>query len=92
MHYEWFTQSTELLSSALNCEVCLFGMKGVQWFLRSRLFETTVLSIGYDICWLGRKHMMYGSCTGYLENSVPAIIDASTSFLLSPEYACEREL
>ena len=92
MQKDWFNQSTQLLGSALNCEVCLFGMKGIQWFLRSQVFENTVLSFGYDVCWLARNHMMLNSCTGYLENSVPAVIDSLTSFMLSPEYACEREL
>ena len=80
-----------MLGSALNCEMCLGGMKAVQWLLNSSFFINSIIGVGNDFCYLVRNHFMYQSCSGYVAAAVPAVSESLAAFMFSPEYACERE-
>lgn len=88
----WFAGASEMMGTALNCEVCLGGMKMAQWFMASDFFVNTVVNFGDSLCYMLRNKFMYNSCSGYVESSVPAISEGLTGFLITPEYACEYEL
>jgi len=70
---DWFTNSSELLGSALNCEMCLGGMKVVQWLVASDFFTNLVINFGDSLCYAIRSKFMYSSCSGYVASSVPAV-------------------
>ena len=88
---DWFTNSSEMLGTALNCELCLGGMKVVQWFFASHFLVDGLIGVGDSLCYVLRNKFMYDSCSGYVEAAVPAISEGLTGFLLTPEYSCEHE-
>jgi hypothetical protein len=87
----WFANTSEMLGTALNCEICLGGMKVVQLFFESDFLVNGLIGVGDSICYVLRNKFMYASCSGYVSSSVPAISQGLTGFLLTPEYSCEHE-
>lgn len=77
----WFANTSEMLGTALNCEICLGGMKVVQLFFESDFLVNGLIGVGDSICYVLRNKFMYASCSGYVSSSVPAISQGLTGFL-----------
>lgn len=73
------------------CGGCQGAVKIVQSLFRDAFAQHFVENVGSDICWLGGNLIDHDSCSLFVVQAAPAVMDNLAAFLISPEYTCEVE-
>ena len=80
------------MGAVASCAGCQGGMKLVQKLLRDEWVQVAVERLFDDLCWLATSAIDHTTCSLYVLQAAPTIMNQLSEFLLSPEYTCEVEL
>ena len=64
-----------LIKGLAECSGCEASMKLVQSLFRSHFVHSFVNGVGNDLCWLGKGKIAHSSCSLFVKQAVPTIMD-----------------